>query len=333
MYKICDMKAIVRTKAGKEFSTMKVEEITAPTLEKNEVRINMRASRINPVDMDLMKGFPSLKYKNPQIGGIDGAGEIVELGKAVTHFEIGDAVYFYRMFSDIGTWAEEITILANHVAKIPAEISTVEAGSVALPLLTALESIQSLEPEKGKSILIHGAGGGVGFMAVQIAKKLGLEIIANGGSRDEDALKEIGVLRFINYKNEDFSAVLKNNPPDYVFDVIGKENLLKSILLKPKKVVSIALPDPSKMHKSGVKLPWIFNQLMNLMSRKFKKAAQKNKVELIGQVTGANGALLAEAAQLFSSEKLIVRSLRTIELSAIERKGLHKSDLGKTILF
>ncbi|HNC47061.1 MAG TPA: alcohol dehydrogenase catalytic domain-containing protein, partial [Acidobacteriota bacterium] len=113
------MQAIIRTKAGKEFSTMLVQNLPSPTTQPDELKVKMVSSRINPVDMDLMKGFLSLKYKSPQIGGIDGAGTVLEVGKNVQNFKVGDQVFFYRLFTDLGTWAEEITVKATDCAKIP----------------------------------------------------------------------------------------------------------------------------------------------------------------------------------------------------------------------
>lgn len=327
------MLAIIRTKAGKDFSSMQVQKLTSPQPERGEVKIKMHASRINPVDMDLMKGFPSLKYKKPQIGGIDGAGEILEVGEGVNGFEPGDAVYFYRLFTDIGTWAEEITISARHIARIPQHLTTKEAGAIALPLLTAYESLQSLAAERGASILIHGAGGGVGVQAVQLAKAFGLKVIANASSRDKAKLESLGIDQFIDYKQTDFSEILASNPPTYIFDVIGKETLLKSIKLKPQKVVSIAFPDTSQMHKTGVNLPGIMKFLMNMMNRKFVKAAKKYGVELIGQVTGAHGGHLDAAARLLEEGAYFSTDFEYLRLDEIEEIGLSKADLRKVIFF
>jgi len=144
------MKAIIRVKAGKDFSTMQVQEIPTPTLQSGEVKIKMATSRINPVDMDLMKGFPTLKYKKPQTGGIDGAGTITDIGQNVRDFKVGDKVFFYRKFSDIGTWAEDIAIHTDYIAKIPAHLTTEQAGTIALPLLTAYDSLQQLGAKKGE---------------------------------------------------------------------------------------------------------------------------------------------------------------------------------------
>lgn len=327
------MKAIVRLKAGKEFSTMQVQEISSPTLQSGEVKVRMASSRINPVDMDLMKGFPTLKYKKPQIGGIDGAGTISEIGQNVRDFKVGDKVFFYRKFSDIGTWAEEINIHTDYIAKIPAHLTTEQAGTIALPLLTAYDSLQQLGAKKGEKILIHGAGGGVGFLAVQIAKSMGLEVIGTASGKDIDELKNVGIDRVIDYRKEQFVNVLKKGEVTYIFDLLGKDILLQSIDLQPKKIVSVHYVVPEKMNKAGVNLPAILKWILSLTMTKFRKRAKRNGVELIGQVTGGNGQLLAEASRLATEKMFVVREIPTIKLKEIEQKGLTKTDVGKAILF
>ena len=328
------MKAIVRTKPGKEFSSMKVVEVEDQNLNAGEIKVKMSSSRINPVDMDLMKGFPSLKYKDLQFGGVDGAGTVIEMSKNSKKFSEGQSVFFYRMFSDIGTWAEEITIPEEYCALVPSNIKEGEAGAIALPLLTAYEGIMSLNPSKGETILIHGAGGGVGFQAVHIAKALGLKVIANASERDKHDLNKAGVDNFIDYKKADFQDVLINQAPDYVFDVVGKDTLIKSIFLKPKAIVSTTFPEISEMHKTGVYLSGVLKFIMKLMNRKYSKLAVKNGVKLLGQVTGANGTNLQKAASLISGHPTyFVREQRTIGLGEIASKGLNKSSIGKVINF
>lgn len=327
------MKAIIRVKAGKEFSTMQVQEIPGPTPQLNEVKIKMASSRINPVDMDLMKGFPTLKYKNPQIGGIDGAGTISEIGQNVRDFKVGDEVFFYRKFSDIGAWAEEITIHTDYIAKIPTHLTTHQAGIIALPLLTAYDSLQQLGAKKGEKILIHGAGGGVGFLAVQIAKSMGLEVIGTASGKDLDDLKKVGIDRVIDYRKEQFADVLKVGELTYIFDLLGKDVLLQSIDLQPKKIISLHYVVPEKMHKAGVNLPAILKWILSLTMTTFRKKARKNGVELIGQITGGNGKLLAEASRLASEKTFVVREIPLISLKEVEQSGLSKTDLGKAISF
>ena len=326
------MQAIIRTKAGKEFSTMKVQNIESPKTQSGELKVKMVSSRINPVDMDLMKGFPSLKYKNPQIGGIDGTGIVLEVGENAKDFSVGDKVIFYRLFSDIGTWAEEITIPANYCAKIPSNIEVKDAGTIALPLLTAYDSLTQLNAKKGEKILIHGVGGGVGFQALQVAKQMGLFVIGTGSQSEKAVLDKADLDQFIDYKTQDFSQVLKVKEVDYVFDVIGDDILKKSIALQPKKVVSVKFVDTSTMHKAGVNLPGIMKWLMKMMMSKFVKLAKKNNVELIGQVTGANGKMLQKAVDLISVN-YISRNFKSLSLTDISTNGLTKNDIGKIIIF
>ena len=326
------MQAIIRTKAGKEFSTMKVQNIESPKTQSGELKVKMVSSRINPVDMDLMKGFPSLKYKNPQIGGIDGTGIVLEVGENAKDFSVGDKVIFYRLFSDIGTWAEEITIPANYCAKIPSNIEVKDAGTIALPLLTAYDSLTQLNAKKGEKILIHGVGGGVGFQALQVAKQMGLFVIGTASQSEKAVLDKADLDQFIDYKTQDFSQVLKVKEVGYVFDVLGDDILKKSIALQPKKVVSVKFVDTSTMHKAGVNLPGIMKWLMKMMMSKFVKLAKKNNVELIGQVTGANGKMLQKAVDLISVN-YISRNFKSLSLTDISTNGLTKTDVGKVIVF
>ena len=326
------MKAIIRTKEGKEFSTMKVQNIENSKTQSGELKVKMVSSRLNPVDMDLMKGFPTLKYRNPQIGGIDGAGIVLEVAPNVKDFSVGDKVIFYRLFSDIGTWAEEINIPANYCAKIPNNIDVKEAGTIALPLLTAYDSITQLNAKKGEKILIHGVGGGVGFQALQVAKQMGLFVIGTGSQSDKAVLIKAGLDQFIDYKTQDFSQVLRTKEVDYVFDVLGEDILKKSIALKPKTVVSVKFVDTANMHKAGVNLPGIMKWLMKIMMGKYVKLAKKNKVELVGQVTGANGKMLQNALDSIS-QNYIPRDFKTLSLHDISTKGMTKNDVGKVIVF
>ena len=326
------MKAIIRTKEGKEFSTMKVQNIENSKTQSGELKVKMVSSRLNPVDMDLMKGFPTLKYKNPQIGGIDGTGIVLEVGQNAKDFSVGDKVIFYRLFSDIGTWAEEITIPANYCAKIPSNIEVKDAGTIALPLLTAYDSLTQLNAKKGEKILIHGVGGGVGFQALQVAKQMGLFVIGTGSQSDKAVLIKAGLDQFIDYKTQDFSQVLRTKEVDYVFDVLGEDILKKSIALQPKKVVSVKFVDTANMHKAGVNLPGIMKWLMKIMMGKYVKLAKKNKVELVGQVTGANGKMLQNALDSIS-QNYIPRDFKTLSLHDISTKGMTKNDVGKVIVF
>ena len=236
------------------------------------------------------------------------------------------------MFNDIGTWAEEITIPANCCAKIPSNIDINEAGSIALPLLTAYDSLTQLNAKKGEKILIHGVGGGVGFQILQLAKQMRLFVIGTGSQSDKAVLDKAGLDQFIDYKTQDFSQVLKVKEVDYVIDLLGADILKKSIALKPKKVISLkAFVDTAKLDKAGVNLPSIMKWLIKMTMRKFVKLAKKNNVQLIGQVTEANGKI-QKAVDLISVN-YISRNYKRLSLTDISTSGLTKNDVGKVIVF
>ena len=327
------MKAIVRSRPGKALSTMQVMDLPPPSLPADHLRIRVATSRINPVDVDLMKGMPFLKYKQPQIGGIDGAGEVLERGTATTGFQPGDRVFFYRHFTDMGTWAEEISVPANVVAKIPQHLELTDAGAVALPLLTAFESMQQFQGKTGQTILIHGGAGGVGFQAVQVAVALGRKVVATASAKDEKRLKTAGVAQCIDYKSQRFEQVLKPGAIDFIFDTVGKDTLLRSMLLRPKKVVSVHYADPALMHKTGMKVPGVLKLILKLANRKFTKAAKKEGVTLLGQVTGGNGKTLQKAADLAQKSGFIVGPYTTISIQDIAQQGLNGKSVGRIIVF
>ena len=327
------MKAIVRTGPGAEFSTIRVKEIPSPKPGKGRLKVRMVAARINPVDMDLMKGMPFLKFPQDQVAGVDGAGVVIDLGDEVNGYQVGDRVFCYRRFNDIGTWAEEMVVNATDVARVPAHLTLREAGACALPLLTAYDCLRQLQPLKGQTILVHGAGGGVGFMAVQVALAMGLEVIATAAEEDVEPLLALGVKQVIQYRTQDFSQMLQPGGVQLVLDVLGKDVLLKSISLRPRKIISLHYIQPEKMAKTGLAIPRILQGLMRMMMRKFRKAAQRNGVELIGQITGSDGDLMQEAGDFAAVHNFQVRIQRTVSLAEVEAKGLGKTDVGNVILF
>ncbi len=162
---------------------------------------------------------------------------------------------------------------------------------------------------------------------------MGLQIIANAGPKDQAALEAIGIQQFINYREQTFDHVLATGSVDYIFDVLGGETLLRSIALQPKKVVSTTYPNTADLHKTGIKMPAILRWIMDLATSKYPRAARRNQVQLIGQVTGANGTLLQEAADLIASRPYTVRPFKTISITEASAQGLEKTPVGTVLQF
>lgn len=327
------MKAIVALKKDKKLQSTRVQPITLAPLEPHQLKIRVSSSRINPVDIQLMKGMPFLPFKRPQMLGVDGAGTVLEVGSAVNGFKVGDAVYFYRRFDDIGTWAEEIQISADWVAHAPKSLPLGTVGGITLPLLTAYDALKQLNAPHDASILIHGAGGGVGFQAVQFARHWGFKVYATASGSDIELLQKLGIENVIDYKSADFSTKLQPQKVDYVFDTVGGETLLKSISLTPKSIISVHYIEPMKMGSVGMNPPALLRPLLKLVNSKYDKAAKKEGVQLIGQVSAPSGKILSNVANTIDKMDFQTKPVTILPFLELPSVGIQSSDIGKVLHF
>ena len=224
------MKAVMLTGAGGT-DMLELQDVPDPVLESpHDVLVRLHAAGLNPVDYKLRRKGGFYPDRLPLILGCDGAGVVEAAGDAVTRFEIGDEVYFFNGGmggDDQGNYAELTVIHEDYLALKPESLSMVEAASVPLVWLTAWESLfdrYSLQP--GDTVLIHGGAGGVGYIAVQIAKNAGAVVLTTISSSEKAAFAQsIGADHCINYKEENFvDSVLDLTDGagvDVVFDVIG----------------------------------------------------------------------------------------------------------------
>ena len=208
---------------------LKYEEAPMPKINPDDVLIKVFATSINPVDWKVREGeMKQIQFKFPLILGWDVSGVITEVGSDVKNFEAGQEVYSRPDLPRNGTYAEFVAVKAGSIAEKPRSISHVEAASIPLAGLTAWQGIfdhGQLKP--GQKILIHGASGGVGTLAVQLAKWKGAYVIGTASENNIDFLKELGADEVIDYKNQQFEKELKDI--DVVFDTIGGETQKKSV--------------------------------------------------------------------------------------------------------
>jgi NADPH:quinone reductase-like Zn-dependent oxidoreductase len=188
----------------------------------DEVLIKVIATAINPIDWKVREGYMKemTPYRFPLILGWDFAGIVEKLGKSVTTFSPGDAVYARPDSSRNGSYAEQIAVRANEIAHKPGTISFSEAAALPLTSIAAWESVIGVGgAAKGKSILIHGAAGGVGSIAVQLARWKGAHVIATTSEDTRDLVKSLGADEIIDYNTVNFKDVVHD--VDVVFDTIG----------------------------------------------------------------------------------------------------------------
>lgn len=230
------------------------DDLPVPPVGPDSVLVRVRAAGVNPVDAQIRQGLlaDAIPTWSPVVPGWDAAGVVEEVGDAVTEFRPGDEVfgYFRKDFVRDGTYAELTTIRDAHLARKPASLSFEEAGAAPLAALTAWQLIDEvLRVVDGQLVLIHGASGGVGSFAVQLAKRAGATVIAVASARNHEYLRSLGADECIDYAAEDFVDVIARRHlagPDAVVDLVGGETLTRSAqVVRPRgKIASIIQPPP-----------------------------------------------------------------------------------------
>ena len=171
------------------------ERLPVPKLGKREVLVQVATAGIGEWDPELIDGsFKIGKVRFPRVFGSDGAGTVVAIGTGVTRFAVGDRVYGWGLASAKGGFfAEYAAIPENDVARVPETVALDEAGALAVSGITALEGLEHLDLEPGQDVMIIGASGGVGHVAVQLAKRLGLRVFAVASRTDGvELVKRLG---------------------------------------------------------------------------------------------------------------------------------------------
>ncbi len=171
-------------------------------------------------------------YKLPQTAGNEVVGLVEEVGSSVTTFAAGDRVFGRLPLDSIGAFAEYVAVDAQALAKVPAYLTDEEAAAVPLTALTIMQALDLMGAQSGKTIFISGGTGGVGGMAIPIAKAKGLTVITNGDGASAERVLSLGADRFIDYKTEDYTKTLSD--VDYVLDTLGGAETEKQMSIMKK---------------------------------------------------------------------------------------------------
>ncbi len=265
------MKALQIVKYGKIRDCLTFNEVSKPTIQVKDVLIEVKAAAINPIDKSIILGNLQgmLPIPLPSTSAYDVSGIVVEKGNEVSNFEIGDLVYSRVPQEQMGTLAEFVAVTSNAVSKKPGNISFEEAASLPLAGLTALQSLEYAGIKENDKVLIHAGSGGVGSFAIQYAKAKGAYVYTTTSTSNLEWVKELGADRVIDYKTEDYKAIVKD--ADIVFDTLGKNYTTEafSVVKKGGMVVSVVGPldeESAKMFgMADYKLP---TELSNLISEK-----------------------------------------------------------------
>ncbi len=231
---------------------LKYEDAPQPMPAADEVLIKVHASGVNPIDCKIRAGHAQGRFpvEFPLIPGWDVSGEIEEVGSDIINFRIGDEVYARPDPTKDGTYAEYVAVKANQISLKPRSIDHNNAAAVPLAGLTAWQALfDHGELEEGQKVLIHGATGGVGSYAVQMAKWKGAYVIGTTSSKNIDFLKDLGADETIDYNSEKFEDKVKD--ADLVIDLIGGETQKRSlqVLKNGGRLITTVAPEYKDLAK------------------------------------------------------------------------------------
>lgn len=242
------MRAYVVTRYGGP-ECCELREMPRPQPKRGELLVRVHAAGLNPVDYKTRQGMLRIivGYSLPFIAGNELAGVVEEIGEGVETFRVGERVFARVDKEALGAFADYALVRAELAASIPPEIDFIAAAGAPLAGVTALQALRDeLQVAPGQRIFISGGAGGVGTLAIQIAKGLGAEVTTTASGAGEALVRRLGADHVIDYKREKFEEVLHDF--DGAFDLIGGNTLLNTfrIVKRGGKVVSIAgLPEPT----------------------------------------------------------------------------------------
>jgi NADPH:quinone reductase-like Zn-dependent oxidoreductase len=281
-------------------------ELPTPALGPTDVLVKITAASLNQLDEMLRVGTfkAMIPYTMPLMLGNDFAGSITAVGSQVSRFKVGDSVYAKPSQNRIGTFAEYIAVDQSVLAIAPKSISIIEAASLPLVGLTAWQAlVERGHLATGQKVLIHGGAGGVGSIAIQLAKSLGAFVATTVGTNNVEFAKSLGADLVIDYKSQDFSNLIFGY--DLVLDTQGGETLLKSlaVLRTGGKAIGISGP-PDVAFARQLKLNSVLQTVVKLLSSKVKKRAKSLGVNYEFLFVEANGKQLAELAKLVDAKTI-----------------------------
>ena len=331
------MKAMIMTTPG-DAEVLQLIEIPEPKIqEPTEILVQLKAAGINPIDTKLRKRGTFYPEQMPAILGLDGAGVVLEVGNQVTRFSPGDEVYFCAGGlgkKATGSYAELTLVDEIHVAHKPQSITFAEAAAAPLVLITAWESLYDRAClNSGEKALIHGGVGGVGHVAIQLAKIKGAEVITTVGNQDKARLaRQFGADETILYRQTDFvKATLDwtdGEGVDVAFDTVGGKTFFSTInaVKVYGDLVTILEPDSSlgSLKEARNRNLRISLELMLTPSLQGLEKAIAHQREI-----------LTECASLIDQGKLKIHLSQTypLEEAVAAHKALESGSItGKTVL-
>jgi NADPH:quinone reductase-like Zn-dependent oxidoreductase len=316
------MKALVLDRPGNP-ETLRVAEMPEPQPSPDEVRVQVHAVGLNPVDYKLAaSGFPSWKY--PFILGLDVAGVVDAVGDAVTNWRTGDAVYYHGSLSKPGGYAEYAIAPAAALAPLPDGVSFPEAAALPCAGFTAYQALhRKFHIQPHQTILIHAGAGGVGGFAVQLASLTELQVISTCSPRNFDYVRQLGATYVLDYHTKDIPSrvreITNGRGVDAIVDTVSSESATAGLemLACNGSIACIAgLPDFTKL-QPFTKAPSIHEVALGGAHL----SQDQNAIEDLARMGRELGSLVSEKKINPMLEEVI--SLEAIPDALVRLKGRH----------
>lgn len=288
------MKAMLLNSYG-ENANFEVSEIAKPEVTANHILVKIAASSVNTIDTMIknMGNDLPLSPATPALLGMDFSGIVEAVGDGVEGFTVGDEVYGCAGgLADLpGTLAEYIVADSNLVAHKPKGLTMRETAALPLVAITAYEGLTRAGVKAGQKVLVHGGSGGVGHLAVQLAKYFGAEVFATGTGDNQKAIVEKFGATFIDFKTEkvaDYTDKYTHGGFDVVFDTVGGPNLTNSIEAVAlnghiSTTVSLCELDLTPLHFKGATLHVVF--MLIPMLHNFKRDVHGNVLKRLAEIS------------------------------------------------
>lgn len=241
------MKAVILKEAG-SIKNLQFAEVEKPSIQNDEVLVKVVCVSINPVDVNARAYDGVLDWifgkERPIILGWDISGEVVEAGEDVTDLKIGDQVFgMVNFFGSGKAYAEYVASPETHLSLKPDNVTHQQAVASTMVASTAYQALVDVAKiKKGEKVLIHGASGGVGHVAVQIAKHFGAYVVGTSSAKNKDFVLSLGADEHIDYTQVNFAENIRD--VDIVLDTVQGETLLNSVDIVRSGGTIVTLPTP-----------------------------------------------------------------------------------------
>jgi NADPH:quinone reductase-like Zn-dependent oxidoreductase len=276
-----EMKAVTISRYGDQ-SVLTYAHIERPKPKSDEILTHNYAAAVNPVDWKIRNGLGEMfGWRLPIVLGCEIAGTIEEVGNDVRDFHPGDPVYGYVSLERNGGYAEYTIAKPDEIAPKPEILDFDSVAAVAVGALTSWQAMfDTANLQDGQRILITGASGGVGSMAVQLAKAKGAFVIATASGKNEEFVRSLGADEFVDYTREKFEE--RVHDVDVVFDTVGSDTLERSFatLIRGGCLVTIVMPPSNEeAEKYGIRASMIGVQPSGLQLREINQLIAAGKLK------------------------------------------------------